>query len=109
MVSLVYHETFSLRITESAGVLTFFTDPGSSGGRLGRGHLRSPCRSSKARRDRWQEPDDGADDGTLRFGRWTWRYNLKSAGRSGTIVTLSYDWSAVPDALPPALSLTPAG
>ena len=28
-----------------------------------------------------------------------WRYDLVSAGPSGTEVTLSYDWSAVPDAL----------
>src|SRR5262245_28804589 len=37
------------------------------------------------------------DDGTLRFGGWTWRYDLAPTGPSNTTVTLSYDWSAVPD------------
>ncbi|HAM02025.1 MAG TPA: polyketide cyclase [Acidimicrobiaceae bacterium] len=46
----------------------------------------------------WEPGYDG-DDGTLRFGGWVWRYDLRPAGRSGTEVTLSYDWSAVPDAL----------
>jgi uncharacterized protein YndB with AHSA1/START domain len=38
-----------------------------------------------------------AGDGTLRFGGWTWRYDLTPSGPSNTTVTLSYDWSAVPD------------
>jgi hypothetical protein len=38
-----------------------------------------------------------ADDGSLRFGGWTWSYDLTPAGPSNTEVTLSYDWSAVPD------------
>ena len=38
-----------------------------------------------------------ADDGTLRFGGWFWRYDLTPAGPSSTTVTLTYDWSAVPD------------
>ena len=33
-----------------------------------------------------------AIDGT---GGWLWRYDLVPAGRSGTDVTLTYDWSAV--------------
>ena len=37
------------------------------------------------------------DNGTLAFGGWTWRYDLAPAGPSSTTVTLSYDWSAVPD------------
>ena len=45
------------------------------------------------------EPGQDAADGTLRFGGWSWRYDLKPAGPSVTTVTLSYDWSAVPDAL----------
>lgn len=36
------------------------------------------------------------DDGELRLGGWTWRYDLRPAGPSCTTVTLSYDWSAVP-------------
>lgn len=43
------------------------------------------------------EPGYDADDGTLRFGGWTWRYVLTPAGPSATTVTLCYDWSAVPD------------
>ncbi|MFI5612938.1 SRPBCC family protein [Amycolatopsis sp. NPDC051903] len=36
------------------------------------------------------------DDGELEFGGWTWRYDLTPLGPAGTEVTLSYDWSAVP-------------
>jgi uncharacterized protein YndB with AHSA1/START domain len=42
------------------------------------------------------EPGYDAGDGTLRFGGWTWRYDLAPIGPSRTSVTLSYDWSAVP-------------
>src|ERR671937_489330 len=45
------------------------------------------------------EPGYDAGDGTLRFGGWTWRYDLTPAGPSSTTVTLSYDWSAVPDSI----------
>lgn len=44
------------------------------------------------------EPGYDAGDGTPRFGGWVWRYDLTPAGPSTTRVTLSYDWSAVPDA-----------
>jgi uncharacterized protein YndB with AHSA1/START domain len=43
------------------------------------------------------EPGSDAGDGTLSFGGWTWSYDLTPAGPSNTTVTLSYDWSAVPD------------
>jgi hypothetical protein len=43
------------------------------------------------------EPGQDTDDGGLRFGGWVWRYDLTPAGSSETKVTLSYDWSAVPD------------
>jgi uncharacterized protein YndB with AHSA1/START domain len=43
------------------------------------------------------EPGQDTDDGGLRFGGWVWRYDLTPAGPSDTRVTLSYDWSAVPD------------
>ena len=46
----------------------------------------------------WQ-PGQDAGDGSLRFGGWTWRYDLEPLGSAKTRVTLSYDWSAVPDAL----------
>jgi hypothetical protein len=38
-----------------------------------------------------------AGDGTLRFGGWTWRYDLTPAGPSNTTVSLTYDWSAASD------------
>jgi hypothetical protein len=36
------------------------------------------------------------DDGQLEFGGWFWRYDLAPLGPSETEVTLTYDWSAVP-------------
>ena len=48
------------------------------------------------------EPGQDTGDGSLRFGGWVWRYDLAPAGPagpSGTEVTLTYDWSAVPDSL----------
>jgi uncharacterized protein YndB with AHSA1/START domain len=36
------------------------------------------------------------DDGQLEFGGWIWRYDLVALGPSETEVTLTYDWSAVP-------------
>ncbi|WP_174505113.1 SRPBCC family protein [Streptacidiphilus carbonis] len=36
------------------------------------------------------------DDGEMEFGGWLWRYDLAPQGPSETEVTLSYDWSAVP-------------
>jgi hypothetical protein len=35
-------------------------------------------------------------DGQLEFGGWIWRYDLVPLGPSETEVTLTYDWSAVP-------------
>ena len=35
-------------------------------------------------------------DGQLEFGGWSWRYDLAPLGPSETAVTLTYDWSAVP-------------
>ncbi len=43
------------------------------------------------------KPGTDAGDGTSSFGGWTWRYDLTPAGPSNTTVTLTYDWSAVPD------------
>ena len=34
--------------------------------------------------------------GELEFGGWHWRYDLASVGPSETEVTLTYDWSEVP-------------
>jgi hypothetical protein len=35
-------------------------------------------------------------DGQYEFGGWVWRYDLAPRGSSETEVTLTYDWSAVP-------------
>ncbi|MBV9280995.1 MAG: SRPBCC family protein [Chloroflexi bacterium] len=45
------------------------------------------------------EPGNEAGDGTVSFPGWIWRYDLKPDGPSTTTVTLSYDWSAVSDAV----------
>lgn len=45
-------------------------------------------------------------DGSLGFGGWTWRYDLVPAG-PGTRVTLTYDWSAVSDAVRSYLAFPP--
>ena len=36
------------------------------------------------------------DGGRLEFGGWIWRYDLVPRGPAETEVTLTYDWSAVP-------------
>lgn len=43
------------------------------------------------------KPGQDAEGGGLAFGGWVWRYDLAPGGPSRTEVTLSYDWSAVPD------------
>jgi len=45
------------------------------------------------------EPGYNVGDGSLRFGGWTWRYDLAPDGPGKTRVTLTYDWSAVPESL----------
>jgi hypothetical protein len=52
-------------------------------------------------------PGYDAGDGTLRFGGWTWRYDLAPVGPSNTAVTLSYDWSAVPDSIREQIGFPP--
>ncbi|MFJ9419424.1 SRPBCC family protein [Streptomyces sp. NPDC101227] len=39
------------------------------------------------------------DDGHLELGGWIWRYDLAPLGASETEVTLTYDWSAVPQSI----------
>jgi hypothetical protein len=53
------------------------------------------------------EPGYDAGDGSLRFGGWTWRYDLTPAGPSETKVTLTYDWSAVPGSLREHIGIPP--
>ncbi len=43
------------------------------------------------------KPGYDADDGNLAFGGWIWRYDLAPLGPSKAEVSLSYDWSAVPE------------
>jgi uncharacterized protein YndB with AHSA1/START domain len=45
------------------------------------------------------EPGYHTDDGGLGFGGWIWRYDLAPEGPDKTSVTLTYDWSAVPEQL----------
>ena len=45
------------------------------------------------------EPGQDTDDGSLTFGGWVWRYDLTPSGPNESEVTLTYDWSAVPDSL----------
>ena len=48
-------------------------------------------------------------DGHLEFGGWTWRYDLAPVGPSQTEVTLTYDWSAVPQFIRAYLQFPPFG
>jgi hypothetical protein len=45
------------------------------------------------------KPGYDTGDGTLAFGGWVWRYDLTPAGAGSTEVTLSYDWSVVPQSV----------
>ncbi|GAA2585650.1 polyketide cyclase [Streptomyces tubercidicus] len=49
------------------------------------------------------------DDGRLEFGGWLWRYDLAPLGPSETAVTLTYDWSAVPQAIREYIHFPPFG
>jgi uncharacterized protein YndB with AHSA1/START domain len=51
--------------------------------------------------------EDG--DGNLSFGGWFWRYDLAPLGPSETEVTLTYDWSAVPQDIREYLQFPPFG
>lgn len=53
------------------------------------------------------EPGYDTGDGSLGFGGWVWRYDLTPAEPCGTEVTLSYDWSAVPDSVRQNISFPP--
>lgn len=54
-------------------------------------------------------PGTEQDDGLLEFGGWTWRYDLAPVGPSETEVTLTYDWSAVPQYIREYLQFPPFG
>jgi hypothetical protein len=48
-------------------------------------------------------------DGHLEFGGWFWRYDLAPLGPSETEVTLTYDWSAVPERIREYIQFPPFG
>lgn len=54
-------------------------------------------------------PGTDKDDGELEFGGWTWHYDLAPLGPSETEVTLTYDWSAVPQSIREYLQFPPFG
>ena len=49
------------------------------------------------------------DDGHLEFGGWSWRYDLVPLGPSETAITLTYDWSPVPQRIREYLHFPPFG
>jgi hypothetical protein len=53
------------------------------------------------------EPGNDNGDGNLSFPGWTWRYDLAPAGPDKTKVTLTYDWSAVPDSIRERIGFPP--
>lgn len=53
------------------------------------------------------EPGYDADDGSLRFDGWVWRYDLTRIDAWATEVSLSYDWSAVPEAVRERIGFAP--
>ena len=55
----------------------------------------------------WLPGTDSKGDGHLEFGGWTWRYDLAPLGPSETEVTLTYDWSAVPQFIREYLQFSP--
>lgn len=54
----------------------------------------------------WQ-PGQISDDATLDLGGWFWRYDLVPVGENRTDVTLTYDWSAVPNETREHISFPP--
>ena len=49
------------------------------------------------------------DDGQLEFGGWLWRYDMAPLGPAESEVTLTYDWSAVPQSIREYLQFPPFG
>lgn len=50
-----------------------------------------------------------AGGGELRFGGWTWRYDLAPVEPDRTSVTLTYDWSATSEAVRALIGFPPFG
>jgi hypothetical protein len=53
------------------------------------------------------EPGNETGNGTVSFPGWSWRYDLAAADPSRTTVKLSYDLSAVPDAIRQRIGFPP--
>ncbi len=53
--------------------------------------------------------DDRRRRGEIGYGGWSWRYDLVPLGPSTTAVTLTYDWSAVPQSVRDYLHFPPFG
>ena len=55
----------------------------------------------------WQPGTESPETGELSFGGWIWRYDLEAIGPTRTLVSLSYDWSAVPSRVREYLEFPP--
>jgi hypothetical protein len=55
----------------------------------------------------WKPGTESSETSELSFGGWTWRYDLEATGPARTTVTLTYDWSAVPDEIREYLHFPP--
>jgi uncharacterized protein YndB with AHSA1/START domain len=53
------------------------------------------------------KPGQAGPDGEVGYGGWTWRYDLTPSGTDSTDVTLTYDWSAVPQEVREHLQFPP--
>lgn len=57
----------------------------------------------------WEPGQPSKETGKLETGGWVWRYDLAADGPDATRVTLTYDWSAVPQHIREYLSFPPFG
>lgn len=55
----------------------------------------------------WEPGQYVAGSSDLQLGGWIWRYDLTPVSESETKVTLSYDWSAVPQGLRAQIQFPP--
>ena len=55
----------------------------------------------------WEPGQDVAGDEEPQVGGWIWRYDLAPRDQSGTEVTLTYDWSAVPPSVREYITFPP--
>lgn len=56
----------------------------------------------------WKPGKDFDDDGRLQTGGWVYRYDIEPV-EGGSEVTLSYDWSEVPEQLAQKITFPPFG